>query len=72
MEICTHNWKNPYFGARPYIEALSGIESRDPNARFGYEDAKGLILYFLSNATAWRGETAREVKAELKKIAGVK
>jgi hypothetical protein len=29
-------------------------------------------LYFLSNASSWRGEKAKAIKAELKKIAGVK
>jgi hypothetical protein len=31
-----------------------------------------MVLYFLANATTWRGEDAKRIKAELKKLAGVK
>lgn len=34
--------------------------------KYGADDARGIVLYFLSNATAWRGPVARAVKAELK------
>jgi len=27
-----------------------------------------IVRYFLSNATTWRGETARRIKAELKQM----
>lgn len=33
---------------------------------------RSIVLYFLSNATTWRGDDARRIKAELKKLAGVK
>lgn len=34
-----------------------------------YDDtAHTIVIYFLSNATTWRGETARRVKAELKAL----
>ena len=64
------DWKNVYFGAVPYLEALEQLDK--VTDQFYAEDAKTQILYFLSNATTWRGEVARNVKAELKKIAGVK
>jgi hypothetical protein len=32
------------------------------------DDANGIILYFLANASSWRGDTARRIKAELKNI----
>jgi hypothetical protein len=58
------DWKKPYFGAVPYLEALECLES--PNANFGCDSGREIVLYFLSNATTWKGETARRIKAELK------
>jgi len=38
-----------------------------------YEDSgKSVVLYFLANASTWKGEKARAIKAELKKLAGIK
>lgn len=57
------DWKNVYFGAKPYLEAMSGLDSiRDS---YGSDDARSIVLYFLTNASAWRGETAKRIKAEL-------
>lgn len=58
------DWANPYFGAVPYLEALSGLQSVDD--QYGFDSARDIVRYFLSNATGWRGDTARQVKAELK------
>ena len=57
-------WERPYFGAVPYINAMRGLSSI--NDRHGYEDGDNVVLYFLSNATTWRGDDARRIKAELK------
>lgn len=54
-----------YFGAIPYLFAMTEIDS--VNDKFGCEDGKTQVLYFLSNANTYRGEIARAVKAELKK-----
>ena len=64
------DWKNIYFGAEPYIEAMFTLNSIDDN--YIFDTAKSVVIYFLSNATTWRGETARRVKAELKKMVGLK
>jgi len=58
------DWKKPYFGAVPYLDAMQGLQSI--NDKYGWDDARGIVLYFLSNATAWRGDKARAIKAELK------
>jgi len=58
------DWKKPYFGAVPYLQAMIGLQSIDD--KFGFDDARGIVLYFLSNATTWRGEKAKAIKAELK------
>ncbi len=58
------DWKKVYFGAVPYLEALECMES--PQGNFGADSGREIVLYFLSNATSWKGETARRIKAELK------
>lgn len=58
------DWPNPYFGAVPYIDAMRHVES--VTDKYGYDSGKDIVIYFLSNAKTWRGETARRVKAELK------
>jgi hypothetical protein len=58
------DWKRPYFGAVPYLDAMGMLESIDDEF---YEDsAQSVVLYFLANASTWRGEAARRIKAELK------
>lgn len=39
--------------------------------RYGYDDAKSIVLYFLANASGWRGEKARAIKKELKALCSV-
>lgn len=58
------DWKRPYFGAVPYMEAMRTLTDIDDT--YGYDSADSIIRYFLANANTWRGETARRVKAELK------
>ena len=60
------DWKNVYFGAEPYLDAMSSLDSI--NDSYGQDSAKSIVAYFLSNATSWRGETARRVKKELKEL----
>jgi hypothetical protein len=60
------DWKNPYFGAIPYLQAMYSLESADQ--MYGYDSAKSIVLYFLSNASTWRGEKAKAIKAELKQM----
>jgi hypothetical protein len=61
------DWPKPYFGAVPYLDAMRHLDRITD--RYGWEDAQMIVLYFLSNATTWRGEVARRVKAELKAMA---
>jgi len=60
------DWKKPYFGAVPYLGAMRFLHTIEDS--YGYDDARTVILYFMSNATTWRGEKAREIKAELKAL----
>ena len=61
------DWKNVYFGAVPYLDAMLTLNSIDQN--FGYDSGKSIVLYFLSNAGTWRGDIARSIKAELRRRA---
>jgi hypothetical protein len=57
------NWPKPYFGAVPYLEAMRSLNSLSDNY---YDDsAESIVRYFLSNAMTWKGEAARQIKAEL-------
>ena len=58
------DWKNPYFGAVPYLRAM--LELTDMDEMYGLDSAKSVVIYFLGNAQTWRGEKAREIKKELK------
>jgi hypothetical protein len=57
------DWKKPYFGARPYLDAMQELDKITD--KYVHEYASGIVLYFLANAATWRGETAKRVKAEL-------
>lgn len=50
--------------AVPYIEAMLQLDKITD--KYYEDDGKTIVLYFLSNASSWRGETARRIKAELK------
>ena len=52
------------FAAKPYLDAMATLDSVDDN--YGWDSGKSIVLYFLSNASTWRGETAKRIKAELK------
>jgi len=61
-------WKNVYFGAKPYLLAMTTINSSDKNTLYMFETAEDIVIYFLANATYWRGEDAKRIKAELKSM----
>lgn len=63
-----HSWKNIYFGAKPYVEALLEIDSTDPKAPYWCEDAQSMVCGFFGNCSSWRGEDAKRIKAELKSM----
>ncbi len=59
-------WHPVNYGAEPYLAAMYSLGSI--NDTYGQDDARSIVLYFLSNARAWRGEDARRIKAELKTL----
>lgn len=59
-----NDWKRPYFGAVPYLDAMFALDTIDDT--FFADSAHSVVMYFLANANTWKGDTARRVKAELK------
>lgn len=57
------DWKNVYFGAKPYLDAMMTLDSIDDNYMF--DSGRSIVAYFLANAQTWRGETAKRIKKEL-------
>lgn len=64
------DWRPVNYGAVPYLQAMDGMTSIKDN--YGYDSGKEIVLRFLCNASTWRGDVARRVKAELKGKAGIK
>ena len=58
------------FAARPYLDAMATLTSVSDN--YGWDSGDMIVRYFLSNASTWRGETAKRIKAELKAMVGLK
>jgi hypothetical protein len=58
------DWKAPNFAARPYLAAMLTINNE--HEQYGHDTAKNIILYFLSNASTYRGIKSKQLKNELK------
>ena len=58
------DWQPVNYAAEPYLSAMS--EMGVITEPFMHDSGVSVVLYFLSNATSWRGETARRIKKELK------
>lgn len=60
------DWTKPNYAAVPYLDAMLHLDTiRDT---YYFDNASDIVRYFLSNATSWKGETARAIKAELKSM----
>ena len=59
-----NDWKNVYFGAKPYLDAMETLESVDD--MYFLDHGWEIVARFLSNASTWKGETARRIKSELR------
>lgn len=60
------DWKNVYFGAKPYLQAMADLDSIEDN--YILDPGRSIVAYFLANASTWRGEVARRIKAELREM----
>jgi hypothetical protein len=63
--IIRADWKKPNYAAVPYLDAMRTLGKI--SGAYGHDSGREIILRFLGNASTWRGETAKAVKAELKK-----
>ena len=61
-------WLNVYFGAVPYLEAMLELDTTDPDTMYYNDSAENIALYFLANASTFRGSDAKKLKEELKKL----
>lgn len=59
-------WPNMNYAAKPYHAAMTYLTNITD--QYGNDDAKSIVLYFLSNANMWRGSDARRIKAELRSM----
>jgi hypothetical protein len=60
------DWTKPNFAAKPYLDAMGSLSTMQD--KYYFDDAASIVRYFLSNATSWKGETAKAIKAELKSM----
>lgn len=60
------DWKNisPY--AKPYLQAMGCLDS--VGQKYGVDEGRTVVNYFLTNAGGWRGEVARRIKKELNQM----
>ena len=66
-DIIKKDWRklSPY--AEPYLNAMRGLNQITDD--YYLDSAQSVVLYFLSNASGWRGDTARAIKKELRELA---
>ena len=50
--------------AKPYLDAM--LQLTNITDKYFADDAESIILYFLCNASGYRGDNAKRLKAELK------
>ncbi len=67
-----NNWRDKNgkprinYAAEPYLAAMA--ELGPISDMYGCDTGKSIVIYFLGNATTWRGDDARRIKAELKAL----
>ncbi len=57
------HWPKVNFAAVPYLDAMRDLDKVSES--YGSESASSIVIYFLTNATTWRGPEAKRIKAEL-------
>ena len=60
------DWKkvSPY--AAPYLSAMARLDS--VVQKYGVDEGRAVVCYFLANCSSWKGEVARRIKKELNQI----
>ncbi len=64
------DWKPIHPWAIVYVQAMETMNSIKDN--YIFDSGMEIVCKFLGNASTWRGSKAKEIKAELKKMAGIK
>ncbi len=59
------DWKKVNYAAAPYLAAMFSLSYGDD--RYGMDEGASICRYFLCNASTYRGEKAKALKAELKR-----
>jgi hypothetical protein len=62
------DWKKVNYAAKPYLDAMLTLNYNGDT--YGYDTAESIVRYFLCNASSYRGEKAKALKAELKTLCG--
>lgn len=66
-DIAAGNWSRSASAyARPYLRAMKELGS--VSDKYLLDSGRSVVLYFLSNASTWRGDVARKIKNELRSI----
>ena len=60
------SWRGVNYAAKPYLEAMQSLNTIDD--RYGLDDGRGIVARFLCNASTFRGDKAKALKAELKAL----
>ena len=59
-----NDWKNVNYAAKPYLDAMFSLNNIKD--KYIMDSGYSIVAYFLSNASGWKGETAKRIKKELK------
>jgi len=59
-------WTKINYAAKPYLDAMLDLNSI--NDSYYNDNARSIVLYFLANASSFRGEKAKALKLELKAL----
>lgn len=54
------------YAAKPYLQAMAMLSSIEDS--YYADSGRSIVAYFLSNASSYRGERAKALKAELKAL----
>ena len=60
------DWKNVNFGAKPYLDAMFSLTTI--NDKYGCDEGRSIVAYFLCNASQWKGDFAKACKKHLNKL----
>lgn len=60
------DWTKVNYAAKPYLDAMGSLDKITD--KYYQDSGASVVSYFLANASSWRGEKAKAVKAELNKM----